>query len=31
MNKEAVDFIAGLIEVLMPLEERDVAGIDGMA
>ena len=28
VNKEAVDFIAGLIEVLMPLEERDVAGID---
>ena len=26
--KIAVDFIAGLIEVLMPLEERDVAGID---
>ena len=26
--KIAVDFIAGLIEVFMPLEERDVAGID---
>ena len=28
VNKEAVYFIAGLIEVLMTLEERVVAGID---
>ena len=28
VNKEAVDFIAGLVEVLVSLEERDVAGID---